>query len=180
MNAVIWAIWRSLLVFVLLHSSHTFSYSQETPKDHSHAIAAMHGGLVTMSKHYHFEVVFKQDGINIYLYDSLQMAQPTKGVGGQATLELESGDAFTVPFESISSYQMTSKQKERHRHKTMGQDYLKANVDLRDIEPGKMKAIISVKGLPNKDELETTFTAIFQGHVEKKESHPEQHGSHKH
>ncbi len=200
-----------LLIGLFVVLSQNSSVAQETKKGHSHSTAEMHGGSVAMSKQYHFEVVFNSDAIQVYLYDGLQKPFSAKGVEGEVTLKFKNGAAKKLPLKYASmDHEMKDMQKETeheegeheededdhddhhskknmdHHGMSMNMDYLQANVDLGKVEAGTMKAVFSLKGLPNEKEREATFTETFNGfsskepsHHENKEHH-ETKGAHKH
>ncbi len=76
--------------------------AQESKAGHSHAKAEMHGGSAMMTKQYHFEVVFKSDAIQVYLYDGEQKPLSAKGVKGEVALKFTDGKSQTLPLEYVS------------------------------------------------------------------------------
>ena len=68
---------------------------------------------------------------------------------------------------------MDTKRKETHHHETMATGYLQADVDLSKAEPGNLKAVFELKGLPNEKESGVSFTETFNGFA--KDLMPETH-----
>lgn len=63
----------------------------------------------------------------------------------------------------------------------MSMDFLQAKVDLGKVKAGSMKAVFSLKGLPNEKESSATFTETFNGFGgDKEESHHGKMETHKH
>jgi len=179
--------------------------SQESKAGHSHSKAAMHGGSVSMSKNYHFEVVFKPGNVMVYLYDGAQNPLSAKGVKGEVTLKFKNGDPQKLPLTYVSMHHEMKgshhdmeeedthksehgeedehehhehESEQHHKMKTMAMDYLQASVDLSDVKAGAMKAVFALKGLPSKTEPEVTFTETFGGFTGNKER--QHHETHKH
>ncbi len=174
--------------------------AQESQKGHSHARAEIHGGTVVMSKMHHFEVVFKPKAIKVYLYDGRQNPLSAEGVTGTVTLKTRGGEPKTVPLKVVSMHDkgekgMMKHEEMEHEHgdkgmkhekaehmneekehagkMSMSMSFLKAEVDLSEVEPGSMKAVFSLKGLPNEKETEATFTETFKGFAKMKKMHHE-------
>lgn len=176
------------------------AFSQEKA-GHSHEKIEAHGGTVLMTKQHHFEVVFKADAVRVYLYDARQKPMDAKGVNGTVTLKFKNGETKEVPLRYVSAmHQMApaamdehhEKMQQKHEEKEhehskmqnhaarrMQMDYLQARVDLSKVKPGSLKAIFSLKNLPNKQENTARFTATFNGLAGQMEEHHKE-GGHKH
>ena len=160
--------------------------AQESKAGHSHAKAEMHGGSVFMSQLHHFEVVFKPNGIRVYLYDGRQKPLSAKGVKGQVTLKFRDGKSETLPLQVVAATKMMEhkdekgkmhegmhekQEKSHHDSMPMSMQYLQAKVDLSKISAGQMKAVFSLEGLPNEKETKATFTETFRGLKKAAKSH---------
>ena len=174
-----------LVLFQPLHLS-----AQEGKSGHSHHKAEMHGGSVAMSKMHHFEVVFKKDQVQVYLYDLHQNPLAAKGVSGKVTLKFRKGKSKTLPLEFVAASKGMAHpeagemhdhghEKEEANH-AMGMSFLRAKVDLSSIKPGQMKAVFSLTGLPNTKERAATFTETFRGFHRMSKSHHEEGEEHHH
>lgn len=154
----------SFMMGLLIVSSQNL-LAQETKAPHIHDKADAHGGIVVMTKQHHFEVVFKPDGIRVYLYDYDQKPLADKDVIGNVTLKFKNSDKRTLDFRPVTAYEMAGKQKQQHHHQSMGMDYLQATVDLSKVEPGSLTAEFSFKKLAHNKESEVTFTRTFDGYA---------------
>ena len=200
MNTFSLNVGRVLSVAILFVSLSTSLNAQESKKGHSHGKAEMHGGTVAMSKMHHFEVVFKPDAIQVYLYDGRQNPLSAKGVEGTVTLKFRGMDAKTVPLQVAYMHHADADEEGMHKemkheemehehgeksehkehamkkdgdHMSMSMTFLQADVDLGKVAAGTMKAVFSLKGLPAEKEREATFTETFKGFGGKKEMHHE-------
>lgn len=131
-----------------------------------------------MTKAHHFETVFGEDGIRVYRYSGAQKPELIGGAGGAVTVKFKNGTSRTVPFVARAAdakggdvffCTMHPDQMKRESGtcpvcgmKLVAQSHLFAAVDMREIEPGTMKASISIKGL-GEDEPEVGFTEAHQG-----------------
>ncbi|RMD98553.1 MAG: hypothetical protein D6814_07325 [Calditrichaeota bacterium] len=178
-------------LFAMLAFFHPIHLSaQEGKAGHSHHKAEMHGGSVAMSKMHHFEVVFKKDQVQVYLYDLHQNAIPAKGVSGKVTLKFRKGEAKTLPLEFVAAAKGMEHHEagEMHEHghekeeadHEMGMSFLRAKVDLSKVKPGQMKAVFSLSGLPNAKERAATFTETFRGFSGMNKSHHDEGKEHHH
>jgi hypothetical protein len=147
-------------------------------KGHSHEACELHGGQVAMTKAHHFETVFGEDGVRVYRYSGAQKPELIGSAGGAVTLKFKNGTSRTVPFVARAAdakggdvffCTMHPDQMKREpgacpvcNMKLVAQSHLFAAVDLRKVEPGTLKASISIKGLGG-DETEAAFTETFQG-----------------
>jgi hypothetical protein len=162
------------------HPAATHDHGSAAPeaKGHSHEACELHGGQVAMTKAHHFETVFGEDGIRVYRYSAAQKAELIGGAAGTVTLKSKDGTSRVIPFVSRAAdadagdiYFCTMHPDQVKREpgscplcgmKLVAQGHLYAAVDLRKVEPGTLKASISIKGLGG-DEPEATFTENYQG-----------------
>jgi len=129
---------------------------------HSHDKAGSHGGQVTMTKEFHFEVAFERGSVNVYLYDAEQNPISAKNVSG--TVSLSFRDKNRQPLDAELSYG-TSEHEGDHSHegaREMEQDFLHAEVDLAEVQEGDIKAVFAMKGLPGENEQEITLKETFK------------------
>ena len=170
------------------HQSATQDHGSAAPeaKGHSHEACELHGGQVAMTKAHHFETVFGEDGIRVYRYSAAQKAELIGGAAGSVTLKFKDGPSRVIPFVSRNAaaeagdiYFCTMHPDQVKREpgacplcgmKLVAQSHLYAAVDLRKVEPGTLKASISIKGLGG-DEPEAAFTETFQGAAHHGEHH---------
>ncbi len=94
-----------LTAVLMIFGVTSLSVAQEAKKGHSHANAEMHGGTVAMTKQHHFEVVFKPEAIQLYLYDGHQKPVSAKGVKGEVTLKFKDGKPQTLSLEYAAMQQ---------------------------------------------------------------------------
>ncbi len=123
---------------------------------HSHDKASPHGGQVTMTQEFHVEVAFDRDAVIVYLYDSAQNPISAENVSATATLTFRDKDRVPVEVELV--YVNPADEDDGD----MAQDFLRADVDLSEVQEGDMKAVFTVTGLPGDDETEVTLKETFQ------------------
>lgn len=172
LNGIMAAI-MALIAFVLLQSP----VSAQEKAGHSHEKAEIHGGEVLMSKQHHFEVVWMEDHVMVFLYDGQQKPLAAKGVNGEVTFKFKDGRSqqeALIPMEVSKMQGMHHDESEEHgEHKEdnkmaamrqmMGnQDHFMAKVDLSGAKEGEVKATFTLQGLPNKKESTATFTAKYK------------------
>ena len=177
-----------LIAFAMLHIP---AFAQEKA-GHSHEQAEIHGGEVLMSKQHHFEVVWMEDHVMVYLYDGHQKPLPAKGVTGEVTFKFKGGKTQKATLQLMEAGKMQEMMQheagEGHEHEgkmadmhkmMANQDHLVAKVDLGTAKEGEVKAVFALKGLPNEKEPEATFTATYKK-MKMKQSHEMEHGEHEH
>lgn len=110
----------------------------EEGEGHSHEMAMIHGGHVIMTQQNHFEVLFSEEGLRVYVYDGQQaaIADPAKA-SGTATLSTKAGKPTTL--------ELTYRGPDKDHGRTQG--FLFAPYDFGEVEEGSMKATISLKGI---------------------------------
>ena len=151
--------------------------AQEHKKDKQHVQHKLrsHGGMMTMTKEFRFEVVFLLSELRIYGYDSEQNTIGLQKVTGSVTLDFAEEDRR--PIEASLKYVAAAKGK-GHKEKTGDSEhgghhsksaagpavsgsapggYLSAAIYLAKVEEGKDHAKIDLKGLPGKGEKEATI-----------------------
>lgn len=161
----------AVAAFVLLQYP---SFAQEKP-GHSHEKAKIHGGEVIMSRLHYFEVVWMEDHVMVYLYDGHLNPLPAKGVTGEVTFKFKDGKSKKAPLQLMEAGKMQEMMQHEagkaHEHEgkmadmhemMANQDHLVARVDLSGARVGEVKAVFTLKGLPNTKETEATFTATYK------------------
>jgi len=152
---------------------------------HSHAKAEGHGGAVTMTKAHHFEVVYTEKGVHIYVYDSSQNAVDPKGSSGEVTFKFkakgkpsatvalkyvggaEHGDHDDDHGEKGEHGDHDDDHGEKGEHGDHDDDHdgavghLEAAVNLAGISKGGAKAKFTITGLAHKKEARVSFRASF-------------------
>lgn len=132
-------------------------HEKEAP-GHSHEKAEGHGGGVVMTKAHHFEVVYYEKSVRIYVYDSTQNAIDPKGA---------SGTVFTK-FRKKGRSQLSGKlkyvsaKKEEKDHDDHGaKGYLEALIDFSKLDKGGAKSSFTITGLSNSKEKKVSFKDTF-------------------
>jgi ribosomal protein L30E len=129
---------------------------------HSSNEAGAHGGHVTMTKEFHFEVAFDRKSTRVYLYDSKQNPISAKDVTG--TVNISFPDQSRKPLDVKLSYAEPMKEhgnSHASSHQT-GHGFLQANVSLEKVQEGDMKAVFVLENLPGESEKEITFEETFK------------------
>jgi len=119
---------------------------------HSHEMARLHGGEVTMTPHHHFEVVFTDGQARVYVYDGKQepVAAP-KNVTATMTLMAKAGKSETMELHYMAP--------DPKAGRTQG--YFYADHEMAGGE--ETKAMVKMTGL-EKDPVEFR-TAVKIGHL---------------
>lgn len=137
---------------------------------HSHDKAALHKGSVTMTQQHHFEVVFHEKELRVYVYTGGQ--EPIldlKGVSGSVLFQSKGGDTLTVKLSYVAPDSSDES----------AQGYLSLEHDFSGVKEGTMKASISLEGLSNPKETSVTFRESVRLQVEKSHEKEEKHEEHK-
>jgi hypothetical protein len=125
---------------------------------HAHDRASLHQGSVTMTDKHHFEVVFHNEELRIYVYTMAQDPIPNlKGVSGSAFLKSKKGDTLSLKLSYVapdSSMKST-------------QGYLTAKHDFSGVKKGTMKCSFNIDGLANPKETSVNFRESVMVHDEK-------------
>ncbi len=133
---------------------------------HSHDMAAMHGGQVTMTKEFHFEVAFDRGSVNVYVYDGSQEPISAKGLTGDVTISFRDSDMKPIKAElSYGEPGETTGEHAGHGHageNEAGQDFLRSDLDLTEVQEGDAKALFVLKNLPGDKEKEITLKESFK------------------
>ncbi|MFQ5632313.1 MAG: hypothetical protein ACE5I1_26380 [bacterium] len=164
----------AMTAFALLQNP---SFAQEKA-GHSHEKAETHGGTVLMSKQHHFEVVWMEDHVMVFLYDGHQKPlSRLGGMNGEVTFKFKDGRTLQeelIPMEVSKMKGMHHDEDDEHgehrdgdkmaeMREMMGdQDHFMAKVDLSGVKEGEVKATFTLQGLPNKKESTATFTAKYK------------------
>jgi len=129
---------------------------------HTHERSSLHGGRVTMTKEFHFEVVFLRDGIQVHLYDRNQSPIPFRTASGEATITLSGREDVTVPL----SLRKPSEEKHEGHERVGGDkaklDWLEGKADLSKLREGEAKVQFRIRNLPGDKEKEDAFRQAFQ------------------
>lgn len=142
------------------HGSSGAKAHDETAMGHSHEKAALHTGVVTMTKAHHFETVFMGDGIRLYAYSADQKPISAKGVEGTATLKFKEGEPKTVALKFTEGAWVGE-----GNDQTQSADYLIAAVDLSKADSNSFRVEFALSKLPGEGEASATFTEPFRGIV---------------
>lgn len=128
---------------------------------HSHASAEIHGGSVTMTKEFHFEVAFDRDAVYVFGYDSKQAPISLDGASGTVTIDFRDKKHKSIEaplhFMKASLGDATS----GNISQPMDAGFLMAKVDLAQVEEGQAKATFSITGLKGKEEKDVQFRETF-------------------
>ncbi|MFQ5601174.1 MAG: heavy metal-binding domain-containing protein [Candidatus Krumholzibacteriia bacterium] len=129
---------------------------------HSHQSAEKHGGTVTMTKEFHFEVAFERDMVHVHGYDGAQKPVDLKGVTGRVVIHFR--DSKRKPIEAALKYVGPGGEGSHgHEHPgSMEPGHLMAAVDLSRVPDGDAKATFKLGNLPGKSEKEVQFKETFQ------------------
>jgi len=120
------------------HSQMEMGHGGEGEMGHSHEMAEIHGGEVTMTEANHFEVLVTGDGFRVYVYGPEQNPIDTlNGVTGAVTLMDREGNETKLDLSYIAP--------DAKAGRTQG--YLAAEHDFSKVEPGQLKALVTVNGL---------------------------------
>jgi len=110
----------------------------ESMEGHSHEMAEIHGGEVTMTPHHHFEALFMPDGLRLYVYDENQKpVTALKDVKATVTLQAKDGKSQSLTLDLLPADETSGRT----------QPCLAATHDFGDMKPGMMKATFTVQGL---------------------------------
>lgn len=139
---------------------------------HSHDRAALHKGSVTMTQQHHFEVVFHEEEMLVYVYTGSQdPIFDLKGVSGSVLFQSKGGDTLTVKLSYIAPDSLQES----------AQGYLSVKHDFSGVKEGTMRASISLEGLSHPEENSVTFRESVRLQVEEsheKEKEQEEHEEH--
>ena len=129
---------------------------QRAPTDHSHSDHdhtghnGHHGGQMSNTVNYCFEVVYRPQEMRIYLYDHDQKHLSMRGVSGQATMQIRGSDqVYRLPLQYVAA------------KGSADHDYLSLSVDVRSIRDGDMKVTFGLENLPSAPERAASFTQTF-------------------
>lgn len=139
----------------------TQEHTSKEEVGHSHEKASSHGGDVTMTKEFHFETTFHNEGIHLYLYDRGQKPISAKGVTGKVLFRLRDGSESEVQLEYISKKDGVSP------------DYLEGKSRLLSAKEGEFKAVFHLEGLPRQEEKIQDFVVTVTRGKDKHEEHRE-------
>ncbi len=124
---------------------------------HSHDRASIHDGSVTMTDKHHFEVVFHEKELRVYVYTIKQdPITNLKGLSASAFLKSKGGDTLTLKLSYVAP--------DSAMKSTQG--YLSAKHDFSAVKNGTMKASFSIDGLDNPKETSVTFRESVKVHDE--------------
>lgn len=125
----------------------------EAETGHSHEMAAIHGGSVTMTPQHHFELLFTDDEARVYLYNSQQtpITDP-KAAKTSMTLIRKDGQPEAMELSYVAP--------DPELGRTQG--YFFAHRDMSGTKEGEMKATVKIVGL-GKDPIEFR-TPVLMGH----------------
>jgi hypothetical protein len=127
-----------------------FSVAASARQGHEHG-APLHGGLVKMTKEYHFEAVFAKNGLRVYPRTHEDRPIDASRLTGTAT------------FYHPNSPKPWFEQKLAATPARKGQaaSYVGAAIDLSKVPPAGAKVEFKVEGLPEAAEPTATFTVPF-------------------
>jgi len=127
---------------------------------HTHEKSSLHGGQVTMTKEFHFEVLFLRDGIQVHLYDRNQNPIPFRAASGEATLTIPGKGDVTVP---LSLKKAAEGKHEGHEHvgADLQLDWLEGRADLSKLREDEARIQFRIRNLPGDKEKEDAFRQAF-------------------
>ena len=115
--------------------------AEETAMGHSHEMAELHGGSVTMTPTHHFEVLCTPKEARLYVYDGKQIPIPSlDGMKASMILQEITGKPMTMP--------MTYVKPDAAHGRTQG--YFVAAHDFTGADKNALKATFTVEGLAKK------------------------------
>lgn len=110
-----------------------------------------HGGQVTATAQYFFEVVYQPHETRLYLYNSAKAPVSLQGATGEVVLHVRGNPQwFRFPLHHVPASAATG-----------GVDYLIAPADVRRIRDGDMQAAFHLANLPARQETVATFVQRF-------------------
>jgi hypothetical protein len=135
-----------------------------------------------MTEQHHFETVFGPEGIRVYMYSGQQVPMQIEKASGTVTLKFKDGTTKQAimskrsPQESDHTVYFCPMHPDVTQMepgecaacggmKLMAQDYLFSEIDLSDVAPESMKAIVHIENINGK-ESEITFTETFHGTIQ--------------
>lgn len=126
----------------------------EAMEGHSHEMAEIHGGEVTMTPHHHFEALFTSDGMRLYVYDENQ--KPIAGfkdAKASVVLQTKNGKTKSVTLDYLPPDEKAGRT----------QPCFAAPYDFSTMKPGTMKAKFDVEGLAKEPiEFKTPVTMMHE------------------
>jgi len=167
MRALIRTLGTVAIVSGLLFCTPTFAqHEHDEGTGHSHALAEAHGGASTMSKEFHFETVFHQDAVMIYVYDGSQKPMDASGLTGTIDMQFKdkSRESLQAKLEYVAG----------------GSDevgYLRGSLDLDGVADQAAKAKVEIHGLSGRDEKDVSYRETFRLATEgDDDDHGDDHG----
>lgn len=119
---------------------------------HSHEKSEGHGGTVTMTRDFHFEVAFHRDQVHVWVYDGKQAPIDPRGVEGQVEVRFEAA-TNRQPLDARLSYVAGEGGKPGH---------LEGALDLTNVPEGQAEATFHLEKLPGSGERQVTFREHFK------------------
>lgn len=118
--------------------------------------AGHHGGQVTKTDEFSFEVVFYRNGIQIYGYDHAQAPLDMEDIKGSVNVKFS--DSKRKPIEARLACVAGKRKAGGHGSGS----YLAAKVNLSRVHEGKAEASFRLEALPGKAEKTATFEGTFR------------------
>jgi hypothetical protein len=124
-----------------------------------------HGGQVTVTEEFQFEVVFSRDAVQLYLYDGEKSPVSAEEINGTVRFAFRGlgGKSSSLELAYVGS---VDEEKGAHGHEKgngrQQQDFLQAKVDLNKLQEGDMIAGFALKNLPGEKEKEVEFRESFK------------------
>jgi hypothetical protein len=133
-----WALNIAVAGLIALGVSAKPAAAEETAAGHSHEMAELHGGSVTMTPTHHFELLCTRKEARLYVYDGKQVPIPSlDGMKVSMVLQQKTGKPMTMP--------MTYVKPDAAHGRTQG--YFVATHDFSGAKEGTLKATFLVEGL---------------------------------
>lgn len=128
---------------------------------HSHSKAEGHGGGVVMTKAHHFEVVYHEKSVRVYVYDSTQKAIDPKGASGTVSTKFrkKGRSKISAKLKYVSPKKSEKGHDDHDDHGAQG--YLEATANFSKLEKGGAKSDFAIIGLSNSKEKKVTFKDTF-------------------
>jgi hypothetical protein len=134
-------------------------------EEHGHKMLERHGGQVTVTEEFQFEVVFSRDAVQLYLYDGEKSPVSAEEINGTVRFAFRGlgGKSSSLELAYVGS---VDEEKGAHGHEKgngrQQQDFLQAKVDLNKLQEGDMIAGFALKNLPGEKEKEVEFRESFK------------------
>ena len=120
-------------------------------RDARQAAGPRHGGRVTTTATYAFEVVYQRDETRVYLYDRSMRPASARGLRGEVVMQVRGNSnlyRYRLDYATVDP-------------RSAEQDYLVARIDVSQVRDGDMQVTFDLAGLPARNEPAARFTQTF-------------------